>query len=103
MLDMGLRSVPIGEQNCYSYDIYTNTWKQLPDVPIGKMHPTLININSRYVFQIGGFDDFNFEIYRLDMSQPDKPWKTLELKLIQPIVNPDIYISTHRFLEIRNE
>ena len=68
MLDMGLRSVPIGEQNCYSYDIYTNTWKQLPDVPIGKMHPTLININSRYVFQIGGFDDFNFEIYRLDMS-----------------------------------
>ena len=50
MLNMGMRSVPIGEQDCYSYNIIKGSWSQLPDVPIGKLHPTLIVINSRYVF-----------------------------------------------------
>ena len=50
MLNMGLRPVPIGEQDCYSYNIFDCTWKQLPDVPIGKLHPTLIVVNSRFVF-----------------------------------------------------
>ena len=68
MLNMGLRSVPLGDQDCWSYDIWDCTWRQLPDVPIGKLHPTLIVINSRYVFQIGGFDDYDFDIYRIDMQ-----------------------------------
>ena len=62
-----------------------------------------MNINNRYVFQIGGFDDFDFEIYRLDMNLPDKPWKTLTLNLVLPIVSPEVYIDTRTFLEIRSE
>ena len=27
MLDMGMRSVPIGEEDCYSYNIYKNEWQ----------------------------------------------------------------------------
>jgi len=50
MLNMGLRSVPIGEPECFSFNIYSQKWSQLPDVPIGKIHPTLIVINSRFVF-----------------------------------------------------
>ena len=78
-LDMQLRSVPIGEEDCYAFNVYESTWRQLPDVPIGKLYPTLITINSRYVFQIGGFDDYDFDIYRLDLHSPDKLWKTYTL------------------------
>ena len=84
MLDMGMRCVPMGETDCYSFDIYAKNWERLPDVPIGKLHPTLVTINNRYVFQIGGFDDYNFEIYRLDMRRTAtgfyRPWKTLAVK-----------------------
>ena len=67
MLNMGLRSVPLGEPECYSFNIYTNTWRQLPDIPIGKIHPTLVVVSNRFIYQIGGLDDFNFDIYKLDM------------------------------------
>ncbi len=50
MIDMGMRCVPIGETDCYSFDIYEKNWVRLPDVPIGKLHPTLVTVNSRYVF-----------------------------------------------------
>ena len=43
MLNMGLRSVPLGEKTCYSFKILDNNrWEQLPDLPVGKMHPTLV-------------------------------------------------------------
>ena len=81
MTNMGLRMVPPGSQDCYSFDIYGKQWKRLPDLPIGKLHPTLIAVNSRFVFHIGGFDDYDFDIYRLDMCQSEKPWKTISLDL----------------------
>ena len=68
MLNMGLRMVPLGSQDCYSFDVYSKQWKQLPDLPIGKLHPTLVVVNSRFVFHVGGFDDFDFDIYQLDMN-----------------------------------
>lgn len=67
MLNMELRSVPIGEPECYSFNIFTNKWRQLPDIPIGKIHPSLVPINNRFLYQIGGFDDYDFDIYRLDL------------------------------------
>ena len=68
---MGMRSVPIADEDCYMYDIFDNRWDPLPDVPIGKLHAVLVVINNRFVYQIGGIDDYDFEIYRLDMSNPD--------------------------------
>ena len=56
-------------------------------------------INSRFVFQIGGFDDFNFDIYRLDMKHPNRPWRTLSLDLEKPIIQPNIFLGTQEFLE----
>ena len=50
LLNMGMRSVPIGEPECYSYNIYRSQWTQLPDMPIGKIHPSLVVINNRFVF-----------------------------------------------------
>lgn len=79
MLNMGLRSVPVGEPECFSFNIYSRQWQQLPDVPIGKLHANLVVINNRFIYQIAGFDDFDFDIYRLDMRQPQKPWRTLTL------------------------
>ena len=67
MLNMGMRSVPLGDNECYTFNFYQNQWRNLPEIPVGKLHPTLIALGSRYVFQIGGFDDINFDIYRLDM------------------------------------
>jgi len=91
MLNMGMRSVPTGDQDCFSFDIYKNTWKRLPDIPIGKLHPALVVINSRYIFQIGGFDDFDIAIYRLDMRHQDRQWKTLLLDKTQPIIDNEFY------------
>ena len=85
-LNMGMRSVPIGDTECYGFNINTYTWSQLPDLPIGKLHPTLMVINSRFIFQIGGFDDFNFDIYRLDMKNPNRPWRALSLDLEKQII-----------------
>ena len=80
MIDMGMRCVPMGDTDCYSYDVFEKTWRRLPDVPIGKLHPTLVTVNSRFVYQIGGFDDYNFEIYRLDMKSLNRPWRVLGLR-----------------------
>jgi len=38
----------------------------MPELPIGKLYSTLIAIENRYIFQIGGFDDYDYEIYCLD-------------------------------------
>ena len=98
MVEMGQRSVPIGDNDCYSFNIYNKTWLRLPDVPIGKLHPTLVVVNSRFVFQIGGFDDFDFDIYRLDMHQPDHPWQTLSLDTSKSsIVDESVYFETNHY------
>ena len=74
--------------------MYKKQYKRLPDLPIGKLEPTLVVVNSRFVFHIGGFDDFDFDIYRLDMKHPDKPWKTLSLDLDKQIVQDSTYMQT---------
>ena len=74
--------------------MYKKQYKRLPDLPIGKLHPTLVVVNSRFVFHIGGFDDFDFDIYRLDMKHPDKPWKTISLDLDKKIVQDSTYMQT---------
>ena len=74
----------------------------LPDVPIGKIHPALVVINNRFVFQIGGFDDFDYDIYRLDMAKPDLPWQTLTLDNREAIVDDFLYAETRSYLlEVR--
>ena len=68
-------------------------------MPIGKLHPTLIVINSRFIFNIGGFDDYFFDIYRLDMRKESQGWKTISLDLIKPIIDHNIYINTQMYLK----
>ena len=65
-------------------------------MPIGKLHPTLIVINSRFIFNIGGFDDYFFDIYRLDMRKEGQGWKTIKLKELKekPIIDQDINLQT---------
>ena len=70
-------------------------------MPIGKIHPSLVVVNNRFVFQIGGFEDYEFEIYRLDMRNPQKPWKVLTLDTQKPIVDIMTYFDTQNFLELR--
>ena len=100
MHEMGLRSVPLGETSCFSFNLFTNQWTDLPDVPVGKMNPTLIQVNSRFVFQIGGFDDFNFDIYRLDMRKRNR-WKVLNLDTTQSIIDDSILLRTQEYFKAR--
>ena len=55
----------------------------MPDVPIGKLYPTLISIENRYIFQIGGFDDYDYEIYCFDTmhkTREEAQWIEIKLK-----------------------
>ena len=99
MNTMGLRMVPLGSRDCYSFDVFREDWRRLPDLPIGKMHPTMVSVNSRFIFHIGGFDDFDFDIYRLDMSQPDRPWRTISLDLTKQAIEDSTYLETRNYLE----
>lgn len=47
----------------------------MPELPIGKLYPTLITIEHRYIFQIGGFDDYDYEIYCLDTENEQDGWR----------------------------
>ena len=55
----------------------------MPDLPIGKLYSTLISVENRFLYQIGGFDDYDYEIYCLDtyaLSRDDVEWKEIKLK-----------------------
>lgn len=95
--NMGMRSVPIAESDCYTYDIKDKNYECLPDVPIGKFNPALVVVNNRFVFQIGGYDDWDFDIYRFDMRHPDA-WATLSLDTSSAIVDDLIYEETKNHL-----
>ena len=101
MHNMGMRQVPIGERDCHAFDFMTMTWRQLPDLPQGRLHPTLIPINTRFLFQIGGFEDINFDVFRFDMQNSHKPWKTITLDLTRPIIDRDMQSLTRSYLEQR--
>lgn len=69
MHPMRLRQVPIGSRKCFRFNFVEKRWYQdVPDLPIGKLYSTLISIENRYLFQIGGFDDYDYEIYCLDTN-----------------------------------
>ena len=53
----------------------------MPELPIGKMYPTLVAVQNRFVFQIGGFDDYDFDIYCLDTQELEKGWIEIKLDL----------------------
>lgn len=95
--------VPYGDLGCFMYDIYDKNWEKLPDLPVGRLHATLIVINNRYLFKIGGFQSRNFEIFRFDMRKPNKPWVTLTLDTNQTICDTMIYDETLRHLSNINE
>ena len=51
MHSMGMRSVPIGSETCFKYNLLTTKWSSdIPELPIGKLYPTLISIENRYIF-----------------------------------------------------
>ena len=40
----------------------------------------MISIENRYIFQIGGFDDFDFDIYCYDTEKAQSSWIEIKLK-----------------------
>ena len=66
MHEIGMRSVPLGKDDSFKYHVGQNKWTQLKDVPIGRILPTLVALENRFVFQIGGFEDHEFTVYCLD-------------------------------------
>jgi len=79
MHEMGMRSIPLGKHDCFKYDMVENKWTRLPEVPIGRLFPTLIAVENRYIFQIGGFEDFDYEIYALDTENEQQGWIEINL------------------------
>ena len=86
MHPMGMRSVPMGLSTCFKYNLRTAKWStDIPELPIGKLYPTLVSIENRYVYQIGGFDDYDYEIYCLDTFDNSREAKWIEIKIREEI------------------
>ena len=82
MHPMGMRSVPMGNNACFKYNLRTASWSaDMPELPIGKLYPTLIAIENRFIYQIGGFDDYDYEIYCLDTTNVANGAQWIEIKL----------------------
>ena len=68
--------------SCFKYNLRTARWtNDMPEVPIGKLYPTLVSIENRFIYQIGGFDDYDYEIYCLDTYNETVENKWIEIKL----------------------
>ena len=51
MHPMGMRSVPMGSNACFKYNVRTARWSaDMPELPIGKLYPTLIAIENRFIY-----------------------------------------------------
>ena len=85
MHPMGMRSVPMGSPSCFQYNLRTGKWTYGPDLPIGKLYPTLVAIENRFIYQIGGFDDYDYEIYCLDTLDNSGEAKWMEIKIREEI------------------
>ena len=85
MHPMGMRSVAMGSTSCFQYCLRTAQWTEGPDVPIGKLYPTLVTVENRFIFQIGGFDDYDYEIYRLDTLDNSGQVTWTEIKIREEI------------------
>ena len=48
--DMQMRQVPMGHNSCFKFNKRTCEWTTMPELPIGKMYPTLIAVENRYIF-----------------------------------------------------
>jgi len=77
MHEMGIRSVPFGKNDCFKYNVNQAKWSKLADVPVGRVMGTLVAVENRYVFHVGGFEDYEFVIYCLDTSRETNQWMTL--------------------------
>lgn len=85
MHPMRLRQVPLGSKQCFRFNFEEKKWyTDVPDLPLGKLYSTLISIENRYLYQIGGFDDYDYEIYCLDTYElsrnPEAQWMEIKLK-----------------------
>ena len=80
MHPMGMRLVPMGSSRCFKYNLVTASWTDLPPLPIGKLWSSLVCVENRFIFQIGGFDDFDYDIYQLDTHNPTAEWIEIKLK-----------------------
>ena len=41
---LGLRLVPMGERDCFKYDLSEGKWEKLSELPIGKLYSTLVAV-----------------------------------------------------------
>ena len=79
---MNLRSVPFGENECFKFNLSQKRWSYLANVPLGRLMSTLVAVNNRYVFQIGGFEDYDYSVYCLDTEKEVSEW--IDLTFVDP-------------------
>lgn len=76
-VNMGLRSIPEGKKTCLAMETIMREgqppeyrWRtDLPEIPHGRVWPHLVCINNNIVYQVGGYEDCHFELYKLDLAQ----------------------------------
>ena len=81
MIEMGMNSQPPCQQMCYGFNLKTSRWEDLPQLRnAGGMHATLISVENRYVYQIGGSNPSCFNVVRLDFQNLSRGWQLYEVR-----------------------
>ena len=63
--------IPNGIKECLIYNTITEKWHKLPPLPTGRIQPTVVTVNERFIFIIGGISYVN-DIYCYDIAEFDE-------------------------------
>ena len=71
LLNINGSEIPTGIRECQIYNTFTEKWYKLPPLPSEKIQPTLVTVNERFIFVIGGISRTN-DIYCYDLKEFDE-------------------------------
>lgn len=63
--------IPSGIKECSIFNTFTERWHKLPPLPCDRIQPTVVTVNERFIFVIGGLTFVN-DIYCYDIAEFDE-------------------------------
>jgi hypothetical protein len=70
--------LPNGIKDCLIYNTITEKWHKLPPLPVDRIQPSVVTVNERFIFVIGGLsyvnDIFCYDLAEFNESAPERQY-----------------------------